>query len=793
MLSIKNVNKYFNRHKSNQIHVINNTTIDFGDKGLVSLLGPSGCGKTTLLNVISGLDKWSSGKIYINNKRVRYKKLEKLRNMKIGYIFQDYKIVDDMTVYENVAVSLKMCGLKDKKQIEERVFYVLKQLDMFRYRNRKAAMLSGGERQRVGIARAIVKDPDIVICDEPTGNLDSKNSVEIMNIIKKVSEKKLVILVTHEDNLAKFYSDRIIRIEDGKVISDEANTPSENLDYELDNKIYLKDFKHINKFKKDGININYYSDEEEERNINVVYKNGNLYISTDNINNIESINESSKYELVDDHYKKLDKSVYEKYEFNLEPINKKNRSVISLFKSVLVGFKKVLNYKKIKKVLSLSYIVTSIFILLCVSISIGVKKVYKEEYANTHDSFIEVKNLKNSLDVYNSLINLDSVYNVIPTIPNEFLTIKMNDYIQTNKLSVDMEPNIVLLSTLSPDEIVEGRMPENDYEIVIDKLLFERINNNGINNSTYSVGIRNPSGLIGKKVQYRDKEFTIVGLTDNVSPMLYISDNVLTLFMGYRQLGEYRIDDYSLYQNDITILSGRAPLNDYEILLPNTYKQFMHLNQLLDVKVNKHKLKVVGFYDDTNNDFAYINSKTFKECYIKDVNAFIVSSKDKSKTMQELKEIKYITSTTDIMEKQKNEYIFDRKVTVQAYEVVTLVLLVITFVEMYLMSRSSFLSRIREVGIFRAIGIKKWDIYKMFMGEILAISILYSLSGIIISSFLIDALLEINVFKTTFELNIEIIVLTTLAIFIYNLVVGLIPVFNLMRKTPAQILSRKDI
>ena len=115
-----------------------------------------------------------------------------------------------MSVYDNVAIVLRMLGIKNKKEIEDRVLYVLDKVGMLRYKNRPASMLSGGERQRVAIARAIVKDPDIILADEPTGNLDSKNSLEIMKIIKSISEDRLVILVTHEVNLAKFYADRIL-------------------------------------------------------------------------------------------------------------------------------------------------------------------------------------------------------------------------------------------------------------------------------------------------------------------------------------------------------------------------------------------------------------------------------------------------------------------------------------------------------------------------------------------------------------------------------------------------------
>ena len=280
MIKIENLNKYFNRHRSNEIHVINNTSLTLGDQGLVALLGPSGSGKTTLLNAIGGLDKVKSGKIYINGKKMTSKfsyRKDKIRNLNIGYIFQDYKLVENLSVYDNVALVLKMLGIKDKKEIEKKVSYVLERVGMWRYRYRPANMLSGGERQRVGIARAIVKNPNIIIADEPTGNLDSKNTIEIMNIIKAISKEKLVILVTHEVNLAKFYASRIIEIADGKIVNDYQNEHNDELDVMMDNCFYLKDFKKKRLIKQDNVAVNVYSDNEANLKLNVVIKNNNIY------------------------------------------------------------------------------------------------------------------------------------------------------------------------------------------------------------------------------------------------------------------------------------------------------------------------------------------------------------------------------------------------------------------------------------------------------------------------------------------------------------------------------------
>ena len=220
MIKLVKVNKYFNRRKRNQMHIINNTSLELGDNGLVAILGSSGSGKTTLLNAIGGLDKVNSGKIYINGKKITHKRaytVDKIRNLNMGYIFQDYKLLENMSVYDNVALSLKMMGIKNKKEIQKRVNYVLEAVKMYRYRNRPAKMLSGGEKQRVAIARALITNPELILADEPTGSLDSITAIHIMNIFEQLNkEGKTIIIVTHNLELAK-KTKKCFTIKDGLI------------------------------------------------------------------------------------------------------------------------------------------------------------------------------------------------------------------------------------------------------------------------------------------------------------------------------------------------------------------------------------------------------------------------------------------------------------------------------------------------------------------------------------------------------------------------------------------------
>ena len=224
MIKLVKVNKYFNRRKRNQMHIINNTSLELGDNGLVAILGSSGSGKTTLLNAIGGLDKVNSGKIYINGKKITHKRaytVDKIRNLNMGYIFQDYKLLENMSVYDNVALSLKMMGIKNKKEIQKRVNYVLEAVNMYRYRDRPAKMLSGGEKQRVASARAIITNPSLILADEPTGALDSKSAKMLLERLEYLNKEKnsTILMVTHDAYTAS-YSSRVIFIKDGRIFNE---------------------------------------------------------------------------------------------------------------------------------------------------------------------------------------------------------------------------------------------------------------------------------------------------------------------------------------------------------------------------------------------------------------------------------------------------------------------------------------------------------------------------------------------------------------------------------------------
>ncbi len=221
MLELKNIKKSYEMNYFKQ-KALDGVSLSFRECEFASILGPSGSGKTTLLNIIGGLDQYTSGDLIINGistKLYKDRDWDAYRNYRVGFVFQSYNLISHQSILSNVELALTLSGVSSRER-KERAKEALIKVGLKEHINKKPSQLSGGQMQRVAIARALVNDPDIILADEPTGALDSETSVQIMEILKNVSKEKLVIMVTHNPDLAKEYSTRIIKLKDGKITAD---------------------------------------------------------------------------------------------------------------------------------------------------------------------------------------------------------------------------------------------------------------------------------------------------------------------------------------------------------------------------------------------------------------------------------------------------------------------------------------------------------------------------------------------------------------------------------------------
>lgn len=263
MLKLENIKKDYIIEKNTVTHALQGISLDFNDTGLVAILGPSGCGKTTLLNIVSGLDKYTDGDLIIDDvstKNYTSKDWDDYRNKKVGMIFQSYNLIPHLTILENTALPLTLAGVSQKEK-KEKATFALNAVGLDEQKNKKPNQLSGGQQQRVAIARAIINNPSIILADEPTGALDSVTSEQVLQILLKLSKTKLIIMVTHNKELAKKYADRIIKMKDGLILSDEPNplqisSDEANLDFDVNELTQLSSSNIVSNETQDNVELN---------------------------------------------------------------------------------------------------------------------------------------------------------------------------------------------------------------------------------------------------------------------------------------------------------------------------------------------------------------------------------------------------------------------------------------------------------------------------------------------------------------------------------------------------------
>ena len=354
-------------------------------------------------------------------------------------------------------------------------------------------------------------------------------------------------------------------------------------------------------------------------------------------------------------------------------------------------------------------------------------------------------------------------------------------------------------------------MPQNEYEVVVDKMAIDKMFEE---DTAQMCGVLKVEDMLNRNINLKNMDsFKIVGITDLQSPSIYTYENMFInilsnkgsqntqrnmLFGGMTaesdepSTQDNKLADYTLLQNKIELKEGKLPTEDYETIVNIESKEQMPINKEIETKVNDKKLKVVGYYFSKEDMSEYlVNNNMIKYNLIQNSSNITVNPKDKESALNKFKNEN--VNIQDSYEKSRQDYIKEKKESITSKLVVIGIIFGISLIEIYLMVRSSFLSRIKEIGIYRAIGVKKLDIYKMFLGEIIAITTMASMPGALFMAYVVKVLSGIKYLSNYFMINIPIILGAILFIYLFNTLIGLLPVFNVVRKSPAQILSRHDL
>lgn len=674
MLTLKNIKKIYEQSDE---AVLDDINLTFNRDEFVSILGCSGAGKSTLLNIIGGLDDKTSGKLLINGKDI-YKRddlnLDYYRKNNVGFIFQNYNLIEHLTVYENVMLPLLLTNSKNK---HKRVLKILDKTGLKEKKNSKICDLSGGQKQRVAISRALINNPDIILADEPTGALDYKTGYEIMNLIKKLSKNKLVIMVTHNKVLAKKYSSRIIYLDKGRVISD--TNPSKK------KKIYF----------------------------NMKYNGRNLSIKNALLYSIKTIKAKRKSFLLTS----LASSI--------------GLILVALIISVSNGLKKEMNSYEKNVLSSVPIIIPSVKTKISDKSKIPKNKLYSYDYKE--ESKINPIN-----DDFIKYIN--KMKTKLPCDINYSRNLKFNVLTEDHNLLDNVEfsqmPSIKYIK--KNYTLLAGSYPKNKNELMLVADQKNRIDKNILDALKFN-GDVNVSDIFKKKMKliFNDdfyiKKDNVYFINKNFENVYKEKNNVALKIVGIIRITK---DEEESYKNNLA--NEKSSLAYLSNLADDVINKNINSNIISDINKNDNimvegvketkdvlKKKLGG---DKTPDLIYIYPKdyTSKNLIIKYINKY-------NKNKKESKKITYINYSKETIDASKQMISIISMVLI----LFSSISLICTSIMIGIITYISVNNRTKEIGILRSIGASKKEVAMIFLSEVLITGASSGVIGIFISNILL--------------------------------------------------------
>lgn len=765
MLEIKNISKSYVTGTFTQ-KALDNFSLKFRREEFVSILGQSGSGKTTLLNIIGGLDKYDEGDLIINDKSTKSfkeKDWDAYRNNCIGFIFQNYNLITHISILENIEMGMTLSGVGSKEK-REKALEALKKVGLEEHAHKKPNQLSGGQMQRVAIARALATDPDIILADEPTGALDSKTSQQIMKLIKEISKDKLVIMVTHNRQLAEEYSTRIVELKDGKLISD--SNPIKKVEKDAETFSIRKtamsfltalklSFNNI-KTKKGRTALTAFASSIGIIGIALILSLSNGFKIE--IDNFEKDSLSEAPIIISQQSMKLDEETILKMQDQHQSAEKYPDS------------KKVYVLDDVMESMTHTNVITKEYIDY-------IKKIDKETVSGiSYQKSTGLNIINQSKDGYNLVNNTIMGMSTWTLLPS-----KMN-----NKDSGVVENNY---------DILAGKIDESEPGLILQ--LDSR-------NQIYSSTLKQ-LGLSGEEVSFDD--------------ILNKELKVIPNDIYYNQHGEYFIPntDYeSLYNNEKSItIKVQAIIRgkkEKEILTSTT--GIAYTNALVDLVIKNNKDSAI-VKAQQDKDYNILTKEPFDETSITNTKETVLGylgaesvpvavyiypnsfeSKDSITT--------YLDKYNDGKEEQDEIRYVDMASMISALsgnimDAITIVLiafssisLVVSSIMIGIITYISVLERTKEIGILRALGARKKDIKRVFNAETFIIGIFSGILGIAIARILIiptNIIIEnASQLSNVAKLNpIHAIILITVSVTL-TILGGLIPASMASKKNPVEAL-----
>lgn len=866
MIEIRGLNKYYNKGKSNQIHAVDDTTLTLPERGMIAFFGKSGCGKTTLLNIIGGLDRAQQGSVAVDGELIS-PLANNARCQKIGYIFQNYNLSTQIDVYENVASSLRLCGVTDNAEIERRVIAALKCVEMDKYRKRYPLELSGGQQQRVAIARAIVKNPDVILADEPTGNLDEHNTVLVMDLLKEISREHLVLLVTHEQELVDLYCDEVIEIVDGRITQRYENHVTEGFDGKRSSDVYLGDMDKQD-IDSDILSIECFGDIGAEKlKLRLISHGGVLYLSAPEGVRMKFADQSSELKIHEGKYeeKKREKRVVLDECLSAPVKYGKSGRIYGFKNSLKSSYRSSFGRKKKGRGVLIAALV-SLAMITVLMVSLFGSVFYNEEsirrgyntntvyvragsvtsaqleslsgkYDNIHAAGMYYSSYYNSYDEYKGTVvfgkghfetiskelGIEVSSNVFPetAIAGRKCILGKADGLVKGQAVISREVADSMLSTTVYENIDEysdligltgsmrigwrsirsdldmemeivGVVEGDDMAIYMNSEEYARVI---LNSSVYSAGGFKTSAEQGKDGMKNGEIYILCEYVDESTSAPAIGDTVMLRGMSFKVAGY--IDAYS--GNDIIL--GKKSARGISIGAVDTVEGVVDTVEDADIAYEsslyvfgvvvtaEDMISLVGSCGETSEIFYYgMNMNSYSDTY------YVIHAKDIDSISDALTSFagsENVITPTDIYEMQASSF----ESTKTGLTVALIVVVAVMCLCLYLIMRSSIMSEVKQIGIYRAIGVSRGNIIFRYFIETCLVFMCTVFVGYIIATFgisRITALMGQSIEGLMFY-PVWLAAVTLIGLFIACTICGMIPVMKLLRRTPAEILSKYDI
>lgn len=818
MIRVEHLQKYYNKGKKNEQHVLRDVNLELSETGLVCILGESGSGKTTLLNTIGGLDTFSGGSITINDTSVtRYDpaKIEPIRNDHFGYIFQNYYLLQDHTVAYNVKLALNRYDLTEEEK-DQRTEYVLGMLGMAKYKKKQVSKLSGGQQQRVSIARALVKSPDIIMADEPTGNLDEENTLRTMSILKAISKTCLVLLVTHEKRIARFFADRIIEVRDGKIVRDEKNESQDIYERVDDANIYLKemDCAHL---QSNYAEFRLYYNKQFEPSpvkLNLAWRDGKLYIQ--NLMDCDILLEGAAngVQMLDAQRPKLEMEDVDQFVYELPKLKGDKSAALSRREIWKMAVQNIRLMGKKQAFVIAILLVTAVLLSITMAQFVNTISVDENTFVATDSHYIRLDFTKVSavrdVNQREKIFEFTNKYLADGSIGEVFFAPDVNIYlmgegfVQMKDLKQEIKQYCFAdAAWLTEEQLIAGSLPARRDEIVVDQRLLQSLmDSKGVISSAYN----QPQDFIGTRfyVSSAGQFLTIVGVSDTQEPDIYCRQNVL-LTMGNKV---YEIESVEELQAEKPKQFDRMTLADNEILVresllralatgseknKETYRigGEMHLGD--DVE---HKYIIKGTVpDDVSVDYILSDEgcDNVKNLCIYDNKNCIVYSTDMKQTKDTLQKAgeDYMTAfRLDISVPRVEEikaYKQAHTIDLDAKGFITGVIVVISLIMVYFTMKSNAVSRSEELTVYRLIGISKGSIQKAYMLEMFLMTCYTSLPAVLITSGVIKLIGSVPSLEMKMLFPWWSVLILLVAIYVIHMMISILPVSGILGKPPASL------